>query len=185
MNITFRPILYKPWTLKDDEIIYKKKSIPISLITSATLYSIPKNSSQNGVIGIVCCGKTFLLPFPYEQSQQGVDACKYIREKSKEPPKPGAVTANSSAAVLDLPKETNYAGILGIVLLITIISIIFTCSLSMCDGSSSSSRSSHSTGTTATHYYCGFCGKDMGTAYWDYFDNKYVCRECSKKYRER
>ena len=46
-------------------------------------------------------------------------------------------------------------------------------------GSSSSSGSSSS----KPKYTCGYCGKTMSGGYYDYFNGKYACRDCSKKYR--
>lgn len=51
--------------------------------------------------------------------------------------------------------------------------ITFSCSSS---SSSSTSRSS------SKAYTCDYCGKKMNH-YYDYFNGKYACRECSKKYR--
>lgn len=62
--------------------------------------------------------------------------------------------------------------------LIVLIILFLIFGLSMCSGSGSGSSSKDV-------YYCGFCGKKMTGGYYDYFDNKYVCRSCSKKYRER
>ena len=47
-----------------------------------------------------------------------------------------------------------------------------------------SDSSSSSANTHGTTYTCGYCGKQMKGGYYDYFDNKYACYDCSKKYRE-
>lgn len=68
----------------------------------------------------------------------------------------------------------------GSIIFIVVIILFLIFLLSTC-----SSAGSETSSSSTDVYYCGFCGKKMTGGYYDYFDNKYVCRSCSKKYRER
>jgi hypothetical protein len=65
-------------------------------------------------------------------------------------------------------------------LVVLLIMILAMC----CSGSGGTSKTSKTTsGSGKKTYTCGYCGTTMTGGYYDYFNGKYACRSCSKKYR--
>lgn len=77
MNLGFKVMFQKPWTLLDDRILYGDKVILLSDIQSARLVS-QAQGMINGVIEISVNGRSVLLGYPAKQAFEGDQALSHI-----------------------------------------------------------------------------------------------------------
>lgn len=79
INLTFKAMLLKPWTLLDDRIIYGSKEILLTEIKSVKL-SNKSNFASNGLIEIMVNNKAITLPYPHKAKEDGERALLYLQE---------------------------------------------------------------------------------------------------------
>lgn len=79
MNLSFKLMLQKPWTLLDDKVIYGDREILFTQIQSVKVFS--KGSfGTNGVIQITVDNKVINLTYPSKSKEDGKRAILYLQE---------------------------------------------------------------------------------------------------------
>lgn len=85
MNHTFKSAMMKQWSVSDDKVIIGKKEVAITDIVKIDQVNMPKNSLQNGTVGLTTPdGKWHLLAFPYGQRVEAAEAIEYIKMNSSD-----------------------------------------------------------------------------------------------------
>lgn len=79
MNLGFKAMLQKPWTLLDDSILYGNTKILLTEIQSVKVTN-KSTVGVNGVIQIMVNGKAIFLAYPHKSKEDGDKAFLYIQD---------------------------------------------------------------------------------------------------------
>lgn len=79
MNLRFKAMMQKPWTLLSDRIIYNKREILLTEIQAVDVFSRP-TFATNGLIQITVRGKIINLVYSNKYKKDGEIATEYLKE---------------------------------------------------------------------------------------------------------
>lgn len=96
MNLTFKVMFCKPWTVTDTKLIYGKSEYLFTDIVKIENVSFPKNANVNGTIGVhFSDGKYHVLGFPYNRSEDAKVALQFLMDNAKKVEVPKATQAST------------------------------------------------------------------------------------------